>query len=446
MDNKNIYLITFIATNGGLLYGLNMAGISGCVDTIQSIFGLSNNSIGLTVSVLILGCLIGSLFVGKLADLISRKNVFIISAIMMALSSLGLFFANHILLIILFRFISGLAVGAVSVVSPMYISEIAPSDKRGTLVSFNQFAITIGILVAYLFNYYFEKYLDSSIAWHYMLGVPFIFSVVFLLLTIAILPKSPRWLMGQGLEEQAHKVLTFTLGKKLAKQEFDSLVNSFSDSSNKTKVKFGDIFKEKTGKVVLLGTVLAVLQQAMGINAVVNYAPVIFAETGSQSDPFFQSILVGLINTVSTVIALKFVDRLGRKLLLLIGSVGSMLSLFYLVFAMLYHLSPTSILVAVLIFIGFFAATWSPIMWVVISEIYPNRIRSTAMSFSTAMSWTSSFLIVQFSPSILASLGSEFLFGLFGLFALASFFFVWKYIPETKSKTLEQIEKELGLD
>lgn len=446
MENKKIYLITFIAANGGLLYGLNMAGISGCVDSIQQIFGLSSNSIGLAVSILTLGCLVGSFFVGQLADIISRRGVFILSAIIMALTSLGLFYAQSIVWVIVLRFNSGLVVGAVSVVSPMYISEISPSDKRGTLVSFNQFAITIGILFAYLINFYFKERLAPAVAWHYMLAVPFVFSIVFLVLALFILPHSPRWLMAKGLKAKARDVLYWMMGKKDGRKEYNALQTSFTEASAEEKVVFSDIFRGNMGKVVLLGTLLAVLQQIMGINAVVNYAPVLFKQMGSATDPFMQSIIIGVVNVVFTVVALGFVDRLGRKKLLLIGSVGSTLALLYLVIATVFNMEGIGMSLALFAYIAFFAATWSPIMWVVISEIYPNRIRSTAMSFSTAMSWAFSFLIIQFSPGIIAALGVEFLFGLFAIFGVFSYFFVLRYIPETKGKSLEEIEHELHLD
>lgn len=446
MDNKRIYLITFIATNGGLLYGLNMAGMSGCVDTVQEIFGLSSSSIGLAVSVLTLGCLVGSFFVGKLADKISRRGVFILSAVIMALTSLGLFFANSITQVIILRFLSGLVVGAVSVVSPMYISEIAPSDKRGMLVSFNQFAITIGILLAYLLNFYFKETFPASQSWHYMLALPLVFSILFLFLSIFILPNSPRWLMANGLKAKAREVLHWIMGQKVGIKEYESLKASFAGQDQSEKVAFTDIFKGNTGKVVLLGTILAVLQQVIGINAVVNYAPTLFSQMGSKTNPLLQSIIIGVINVLFTVIALGFVDRLGRKKLLLIGSVGTTLALLYLVISSLFGLPAIGMSIALFIYIAFFAATWSPIMWVVISEIYPNLIRSTAMSFSTAISWAFSFIIVQFSPQIINSLGVVYLFGLFGIFGLFSFFFVSRFIPETKGKSLEEIQKELHLD
>ena len=379
MDNKKIYLITFIAANGGLLYGLNMAGISGCVDSIQQIFGLSSNSIGLAVSILTLGCLVGSFFVGQLADIISRRGVFILSAIIMALTSLGLFYAQSIVWVIVLRFISGLVVGAVSVVSPMYISEISPSDKRGTLVSFNQFAITIGILFAYLINFYFKERLAPAVAWHYMLAVPFVFSIVFLLLALFILPHSPRWLMAKGLK--AKDVLYWMMGKKDGRKEYNALQTSFTEASAEEKVVFSDIFRGNIGKVVLLGTLLAVLQQIMGINAVVNYAPVLFKQMGSATDPFMQSIIIGVVNVVFTVVALGFVDWLGRKKLLLIGSVGSTLALLYLVIATVFKMEGIGMSLALFAYIAFFAATWSPIMWVVISEIYPNEFEARPCLF-----------------------------------------------------------------
>jgi len=436
-----LYWIVFVAVNGGFLFGLNMAGISGAVNSIQSRFNLSDGSLGSVVSILTLGCLIGALFTGHYSDLYGRKKIMIFTAVLFAFSALGCALAPSMLLLSLSRLITGVAVGSISVVGPMYISEIAPANKRGTLVSFNQFAIVIGILLAYVFDYFL---MDQVNGWRYMLVVPFVFSLLFLFLIVTSLPESPRWLLSKGMKEKALSVLTKIGGREFAQEEMHSIDQSVHLETNKEKVAFKEIFQGKTGKVLMLGTFLAAFQQITGINAVVNYAPVIFEKTGVGGDTaLLQSMLVGLVNFLATIVALWLVDKKGRRTLLLWGAAGMTLSLGYLTYAFAFDGSSVSILVALLAYIAFFAASFAPVMWVVTSEMFPNRVRGLALSFSTAVSWLCTFLTVQFSPYILNQFGGAVLFGFFGIFSLLAFLFVQRWIPETKGKSLEQIEKEI---
>ena len=231
-----------------------------------------------------------------------------------------------------------------------------------------------------------------------------------------------------------------------AQQEKTAIEHSPRQETNKEEASFSEIFKGKVGRVVLLGTLLAAFQQITGINAVVNYAPVIFEQTGVGGDTaLLQSVLVGLINFLCTIVALWLVDRKGRKVLLLWGAVGMIVSLAYLTASFAFSWGGIGVLIALLVYISFFAASFAPVMWVVTSEMFPNRVRGYALSFSTGISWICTFLTVQFSPWILNNWGGATLFGFFGVFSILAFFFVWRYIPETKGKTLEQIEKELGL-
>ncbi|MBQ7823888.1 MAG: sugar porter family MFS transporter [Bacteroidaceae bacterium] len=441
--NKYIYWITFVAVNGGLLFGLNMAGISGAVNSIQDFFSLTDNGIGIVVSSLTIGCLLGALFTGMLADKFGRKKIFLSVALLFILSSLGCAFAQSGLMLIFFRVIAGFGVGAVSVVGPMYISEVAPAGKRGMLVSYNQFAITTGILLAYAIDYFL---LDIPGSWRYMLAVPAFFSSLFLFLLLFLFPESPRWLVANGKKHEAEKILCNIGGEVFAQQEKEAIENSIRQENNKEKAAFSEIFRGKIGRVVLLGTLLAAFQQITGINAVVNYAPVIFEQTGVGGDTaLLQSVLVGLINFLCTIVALWLVDSKGRKVLLLWGAAGMIVSLAYLTASFAFSWSGMGVLVSLLVYIAFFAASFAPVMWVVTSEMFPNRIRGYALSFSTGISWACTFLTVQFSPWVLNNYGGAALFGFFGMFSILAFFFVLFYIPETKGKSLEQIEKELGL-
>lgn len=443
LNNKYIYWITFVAVNGGLLFGLNMGGISGAVTSIQDIFGLSDNALGIVVSAITIGCLVGALCTGHFAEKYGRKKVLVVSAILFAISSLGCGLAQSFWTLTLFRLIGGLAVGAVSVVGPMFISEVAPAHKRGVLVSYNQFAIVIGILLAYTFDFFL---VDLADGWRYMLAIPFGFSLIFLFFLLTSFPESPRWLITRGRKDEALRILTSIAGEKQARHDLESIEASLRSGSNKEKVSFLEIFKGKTGKIVFLGTLLAACQQITGINAVVNYAPVILEKTGvGGGTALLQSMLVGLVNFLATIVALWLVDSKGRKTLLLWGAAGMTLSLGYLAYAFAFDGNNISILISLLAYIAFFAASFAPVMWVVTSEMFPNRVRGLALSFSTGFSWFCTFITVQFSPYILNQMGGAVLFGAFGLFSLLALVFVKFWIPETKGKSLEEIEKELGI-
>ena len=440
---KYLFWATFVTINGGLLFGLNMAGISGAINSIQTVFQLTDTSLGIVVSAIIVGSLVGAISTGHFADTYGRKKVLIFSSVLFAISALGCAFANSSAMLILFRFIGGLGVGAVSVTAPMYISEIAPASMRGKLVSFNQFAIVIGILLAYVLDYFF---IDLASGWRFMLGVPLVFAVISILMLLLSFPESPRWLIAAGRNSEAEDVLVKLGGQEFASVEKKAIEQSILADSDKEKLSFGELFRGKIGKVVLLGTLLAAFQQITGINAVVNYAPIIFQKTGVGGDTaLLQSMLVGLVNFLATIVALWLVDTKGRKTLLLWGGAGMTLALAYLTYAFAFDGAPMAILISLLAYIAFFAASFAPVMWVVTSEMFPNRIRSMALSFSTAVSWLFAFVTVQFSPYILNNFGGSVLFGFFGFFTVLALFFVQIWIPETKGKVLEEIEKELGL-
>ena len=444
-NNKYLYWITFVAINGGLLFGLNMAGISGAVDMIKGEFSLSDSGLGTVAALLTVGCLVGALFTGSFTEKYGRKNVMIFTAVVYIISAFGCAFSESATMLTILRVLSGLAVGATSVVAPMYISEIAPAHNRGRLVSFNQFAITIGIVLAYIFDYFLIGFGENS--WRYMLAVPGVFGVFFLFFLIVKFPESPRWLLAHGKKDEAIKILISIGGGSLVKEELPEMESTLLAEQKKEKMSVGELFRGKTGKIVLIGTIIAALQQITGINAVIMFAPDIFQAAGSvKSDSVMQAMIVGLVNFLMTIVALWLVDKRGRKTLLLWGAVGMIASLAYLTLEFAKPLqNGTGVLIALLVYISFFAASFAPVMWVIISEIYPNRIKGLAMSFSTAVSWLCTFLTVYFAPVIHGALGLQYLFGIFGVFSILAFVFVKFWIPETKGKSLEQIEKELGL-
>lgn len=444
-DKKYLYWITFVAINGGLLFGLNMAGISGAVGMIKSEFSLTDSGLGTVAALLTIGALLGALFTGNFTEKYGRKSVMIVTAVLYVISALGCAMAESALILTLFRVLSGIAVGATSVVGPMYISEISPAHSRGKLVSMNQFAITIGIVVAYVLDYLLMDLGDNS--WRYMLSIPGIVGLIYLILLLTSFPKSPRWLLSKGRDKEAEAILRKIGGDELVKNELPEMQKTIKAESSKPKVSLSEIFKGKTGKIVLIGTLIAALQQITGINAVIMFAPDIFQASGSAlDDSMMQSMIVGLVNFLMTIVALWLVDKKGRKTLLLWGAVGMIISLAYLTLEFSKaEPSGLGVLIALLVYISFFAASFAPVMWVIISEIYPNRIKGVAMSFSTAVSWLCTFLTVYFAPIMKGSLGLNYLFGIFGVFSIIAFVFVKIWIPETKGKSLEQIQNELKI-
>lgn len=445
MNNRYLYWITFVAINGGLLFGLNMAGIAGATDIIKAEFSLTDSGLGTVAALLTIGCLIGALFTGNFTERFGRKNVMIFTAVVYVISALGSALSESSLMLTVFRVLSGLAVGATSVVGPMYISEISPAAKRGTLVSMNQFAITIGIVVAYVIDYLVMNWGENG--WRYMLAVPAVFGVIYLIFLLTSFPQSPRWLLSKCRRDEAIKVLEKIGGKTLIENELLEMEQAVLAEQGKQKVKISELFRGKTGKIVLIGTLIAALQQITGINAVIMFSPDIFQVAGSaKGDSMMQAMIVGLVNFLMTIVAIWLVDRKGRKTLLLWGAVGMIVSLAYLTWEFSKPVQfGAGVLVALLVYISFFAASFAPVMWVIISEIYPNRIKGLAMSFSTAVSWMCTFLTVYFAPVIQGTLGLNYLFGIFGLFSIIAFVFVKIWIPETKGKSLEQIEAELKI-
>ncbi len=445
MKRRFLFWIVFIAINGGFLFGLNMAGISGAVDMIKSEFTLSDSGLGMVAALLTIGCLIGALFTGYFADKYGRKKVIITTAVLYIISAIGCALAGSSAMLIVFRFLSGLAVGATSVAGPMYISEISPAHNRGKLVSMNQFAITFGILLAYIADYLLLGFGENS--WRYMFAVPAIFGTAYLIFLLTSLPESPRWLLSENRKEEAVNVMKKIGGQQLIDDELPEMGRVLLIDKDKRRIHLGEIFKGKTGKIVIIGTLLAAFQQITGINAVIMYAPEIFQSSGSAKvDSMMLSVIVGLVNFFMTIVALWLVDKKGRKTLLLWGAAGMTISLGYLCFEFAKPVqNGVGVLIALLVYISFFAASFAPVMWVIISEIYPNRIKGVAMSFSTAVSWLCVFLVVYFAPVIQGTLGLNYLFGMFGVFSVFAFVFVKIWIPETKGKTLEEIQTQLGL-
>lgn len=437
MKNSRIFFFAFVAAFGAIVVGLNMGGISGAIDLIEAEFTLSALAKGFVTGSLLVGCLFGALVGGSLADRYGRKPMLILSAILLGISGLGCWiFTPGWIFLTIYRFVGGFGVGILSAAIPTYISEISPAKMRGTFVSFYQFGVVIGILIAYCCNFGIR---DN---WHLMLSLPFFFSVADILLLLS-LPESPRWLVQRGRIEDAGKSI---VAYGFEKADADAILESGSEKGE-TKARFSELFKGRVGHVVLLGSLLAFFQQITGINVVVNYAPSILDSLGVGSDPLLQTVFIGIANLIFTIIAIWLVDKFGRKTLLLVSGAGSFACLSYLTYA--YSIASPSavgVLIAIIGFIAFFALGFSPLMFVVTSEMYPSRIRGTAMALSTGISWACAFIVVQLYPWMESTLGTNVAFGIFTALILAACLFIVFCIPETKGKTLEEIQKELKLE
>jgi sugar porter (SP) family MFS transporter len=436
MKNLNsILLSTFAAALGGLLFGFDSSVISGALQSIKPYFGLDEISLGFSVSSAVIGCAIGAGTAGFLSDRIGRKTMLLITAILFAVSSIGTAIPESFAVFVFFRILCGISIGAVSVLSPTYIAEIAPADIRGRLVSLNQLMIVIGILVAYFSNYLLKGQGEND--WRLMLGAGALPAILFFV-CLLFAPESPRWLMKKGKKAEAEKVLA-KIGSSIQTE-----MMAIGHGVDANLVPISELFKGKMAKVFILGLVLACLQQITGINAIIYYAPVIFEKTGG--DSFLQTVMVGLVNLTFTFVAIGLIDKLGRKSLMMYGSAGMGIALLLLIYAFISkQLEGYLVLISILGYIASFAASLAPIMWVVVTEIYPNKIRGTAMSVAIAAHWSCTFLVTQTFPFILEKIGGEVAFGIFSLLSFFTLFFVWKYIPETKNKSLEQIQEELGV-
>ena len=442
--NGMLLRISFIAAIGGLLFGFDTGVISGALLFLKTDLHANSVAQEWIVSVLLLGAILGAVISGYLADKLSRKRTKVISGCVYVIGALGCAFAVSVPMLVAFRFVLGLSVGTASFVAPLYIAEVAPPRVRGGLVSFNQLMLTVGILLAYLVNFAFTNVPEG---WRWMLGVGAIPGAA-LAIGMLTVPHTPRWLMEQGREDDARAVL-----EKLRSSDADADIDQEIEDIKKAKdqeesTKLRDLLKPDIRPLLWIGIGLAVFQQFVGINTVIYYAPTILAKTGlTNSASITQTIFVGLTNVVFTIVAVLLLDRVGRRRLLLIGTVGLTVSIIFLgVFfaspGLQQHASYLALL-ALLVYIASFAVGLGPVFWLMISEIYPIGIRSKSMSVATVFNWAANFIVAGTFLTLISLIsrqGTFFVFGGFGILALL--FFLWK-VPETKDKSLEQIQDEL---
>lgn len=431
-------MVSAVAALGGLLFGFDTAIISGAIPFITPYFKLDEYLLGWAVSCILIGCAVGALAAGSSADRWGRKKVLLICAFLFALSGLGAGLSHHLVSFIFFRLVGGLGVGAAAVVSPMYISEMAPASWRGRLVSCYQGAIVVGILVAYFSNYYFSNF--GVDGWRWMFASQAAPSLLFAALLLLV-PETPRWLIRQGRSREAQRVLQKASGDLHVEKELKEIERSFSPSTGHTSSDSG-LFQKAYRPVLLLGIVLAVIQQVTGINSILYYAPVIFQQTGiNGASSMLQTIGIGVVNVGATFIAIAYVDKLGRKKLLLAGCCLMGLSL--VVIGICFHahyFAHYLVLIFMLLYVGAFGCTLGTVTWVYLSEIFPNRIRAKALSVATLALWLADFAVTCTFPILTKHLGTAYTLCCYAALCALAFVYLLFKIRETKGRSLEEIE------
>lgn len=437
-----VYLITAVAALGGLLFGYDTAVISGAIGFLRTKFELSAAMTGWAASSAIVGCIFGAMFAGYLSDQWGRKTVLMITAVLFAVSAIGSALPENLLQFGIFRFIGGMGIGAASMVSPLYITEVSPARIRGKLVSYYQLAIVVGILIVFFANTLIQASGDEAwnveYGWRYMMGTGLIPAILFLA-ALFFVPESPRWLTRAGRESEALAVLTRINGELAAREILQEVKTALALEE---KGSLRDLFTGRFRKATFVGIVLCIFSQVQGINAIMYYAPEIFKAVGAGTDAAFQqTVVVGIINVLFTFVAIRLVDQAGRKILLLIGGAGMGLSLLLVGLAFHYNWTGYGLLVFILFYIACFAASYGPVTWVVISEIFPVKLRGVAMSVATFALWLAVYLVTQTFPMLLGGAGPAVTFWIFAGMSALGFLFVWSQVPETKEKTLEEIEQ-----
>ena len=431
-----VVFVSVIAAIGGLLFGFDTAIIAGAVRFLKVRFALSAFGEGLAVSIVLVGCMAGAWIAGTASDRMGRKRFLLISATLFFVSAVGCAIPRHLAEFLVFRFVGGLAIGSASIICPLYISEIAPARIRGALVSINQMTIVTGILLAYFVNWILVGAGPSN--WRWMFAAATVPAVFFFVLVLRV-PESPRWLVKQGRDEEALEVLCRVNAPGPAAAE----VLSIKETLTLEQGKLSELFKPGFRTALLVGVVLAVFQQITGINAVIYYSPRFFETAGlARGAAILQSTIVGLVNVLFTIVAIALVDRVGRKPLLLTACGGMGISFILLGAAFKFQLfSGGLVLVFTLLYVAFFAMAMGPIVWVVIAEIFPTRIRGQAMAIATVALWFADFVVSLSFPVIADKLHESFAFWLYAGMCVVDFIFMLFFLPETKGKSLEDIER-----
>ena len=440
-----VIFISCIATLGGLLFGYDTAVISGTTQAIQTRFALSDLALGWVVSSALVGCVVGTLTAGWFADRFGRKPGLLLSAALFTISALGCAAATSAETLAVARFIGGVGVGVASMITPMYIAEIAPASIRGALVTLNQVAIVSGMVLSYLMNRQIVDWGDqawlTTTGWRWMLGMQIVPSAGFLVLS-AILPESPRWLAKRERVAEARLVL----GRLLPSGALETELSAILESLKEEEGRMSELFVAGGRRITYMSMVLALFQATTGINIVMYYAPRIFLQAGvATGDAYGHSIVIGLVMIFFTVIAVFLVDRVGRRPIMIAASAGMGVSLFLMGWAFPHaETSGLQLLIYTLSYVSWFSVGMGGIYWVVVSEIFPNRVRGRAMALSVVFLWGGNFLVAQFFPYLLSALQGA-VFNVFAASCLLCLIFIVIFVPETKGRTLEKIESDFYL-
>lgn len=447
-----VYLVAIVAALGGLLFGYDTGVVNGAISPLEEYFNLTPRSKGWATAAALVGCVLGAMFAGTLSDILGRKKVLILCALFFAVSAIGSAIPETFQVFWMARILGGMGVGAASILSPVYIAEIAPAKIRGRLVTVYQLAIVVGIMVVFFVNAGISELGTTAwnveYGWRWMFASETLPALLFFILLLFV-PESPRWLTKENREEEAKSILTRVNGPERASEEMDEIKQAIRQEEGSIR----ELFQPGLRMAFVIGLTLAVLSQFTGINVIMYYATDIFQHAGFSSDAsYWTNTIVGLVNFSATFIAIWLIDRAGRRPLLLVGNAGMSVCLFSV--GLLYYMDldvgllhymnlneSVLMVVFVLSFVVSFAMSMGPVTWVVLSEIFPNRIRGTATSMATVGLWSANLLITQMFPILREEFGTAMTFWLFMAMCIIAFFFVLTLLPETREKTLEEIEQ-----
>ena len=460
MNSRFIIAISCIATIGGFLFGFDSGVINGTVDGLQIAFQSDSVGTGFNVASMLLGCAAGAFFAGRLADVIGRRNLLIVASIFFVVSAWGSGIATSSAEFVFFRVLGGMAVGAASVIAPAYIGEVAPAHYRGRLITVQQIAIITGLFSAFVSNYLLARFAGASTAelwlgfeaWRWMFWIEMAPAVLFFL-GLLLIPESPRYLVIRGRTETAHAVLTRLYGQERGEEKLTEIDESLAEDHHRPR--FSDLIDSTTGRVrklVWVGIGLATFQQLVGINVVFYYGAVLWQSVGfSESDALLINVISGAVSIGACLITVSLIDRIGRKPLLWIGSVGMAFTLAAMALAFasatldeqgalqLSDTMGTVALVAANLYVFFFNASWGPVMWVMLGEMFPNQIRGSGLAISGLAQWGSNFGITMTFPILLVSIGLMGAYSLYALAAVVSVYFVIRHVHETRGLELEEM-------
>lgn len=450
-NTSYVIFLSIVAALGGILFGYDTAVISGTTADVTTRFGLSEMSKGWYVGCALVGSIIGVACAGLLSDYLGRKKTMLVAAVLFSVSAIGCCLCKGFEDLVIYRIVGGLGIGIVSIVSPIYISEISPAKIRGTMVSLYQLAVTMGLLLAYLANFVilknsghlwsgdFMKWVLNDEVWRGMLGSESIITLLFFFI-IFFIPESPKWLIVKGRRDEAMKIFSRLKATRAgAEDEFNRTLESIS---GEVKSEWSALREKGIVKAILTGCAIAILGQFMGVNAVLYYGPDIFADAGlAAKESLFSTVLVGLVNMLTTVIAVFIIDRVGRKKLIYYGVSGMIACLVAIGCIFAFGGGGMLLLVFFLLYIFCQAISISAVVFVLLSEMYPNRVRGIAMSIAGLALWVGTYLIGQFTPWCMSHLTPAGTFFLFAFMCLPYMLIMWKVVPETTGKTLEEIER-----